>query len=100
MSSPVRPIKFVQRPVPEPSITLNGTIPSINDADAVILRNGGTATVNLFYGLYTLAPGETISFNVTLDDATMDLVDVQVKFDTSTGSIQLLQIITIKSSPC
>ncbi len=100
MSTPVRPIKFVQRPAPEPSIKQNGTIPSIKDVDAVILRNGGTATVNLFYGLYTLAPGETISFNVTLDDATMDLVDVQVKFDTSTGSVQLLQIITIKSSPC
>lgn len=98
--STVREIKFIQRPFPEPSVTLNGNIPTIKDADAIILRNGGSATVNLFYGLYTLAPGETVSFNVTLDDATMDLVDVPVKFDTSTGSVQLLQIITIKSSPC
>lgn len=81
-------------------MTANGNLPSITDADAVILRNGGTATINLFYGAYTLAPGETISFNVTLDDATMNLEDIQVKFDTATGSVQLLQIITIKSSPC
>lgn len=100
MSTTVRPIKYIQRPFPEPPLTANGNLPSITDADAVILRNGGTATINLFYGAYTLAPGETISFNVTLDDATMNLEDVQVKFDTSTGSIQLLQIITIKSSPC
>ena len=96
----IRPIKYIQRPFPEPSVTTNGNIPSINDVDAIILRNGGTATVELFYGLYTLAPGETISFNVTLDDATMDLVDVPVKFNTSTGVLQLLQIISIKSSPC
>lgn len=90
----------VQRAAPEPSVLSNGVIPTIRDADAIILRNGGTATVNLFYGMYTLAPGETISFNVSTENATIELVDVPVKFDTSTGVIQLLQIITIKSAYC
>lgn len=92
--------KTIQRPFPEPSVTTNGVIPSINDADAIILRNGGTATVKLYYDMYTLAPGETISFNVTIDNAKLDLTDVPVNFDTSTGSTQLLQIITIKSALC
>lgn len=100
MSQPIRPIKYIQRPFPEPSVTANGVIPSIKDADAIILRNGGTATVELFYGLYTLAPKETISFNITLDDATMNMDDVPVKFNTSTGTTQLLQIISIKSALC
>jgi hypothetical protein len=91
---------IIQRPSTEPSVLANGVIPTIRDADAIILRNGGTATVNLWYGLYTLAPGETISFNVTVVHSKLELVDVPVNFDTSTGSVKLLQIITIKSANC
>jgi hypothetical protein len=91
---------IVQRVAAEASVMANGVITTIRDADAIILRNAGTATVNLFYGLYTLAPGETVSFNATVKDCKIELVDVPVKFDTSTGSDQNLQILTIKSSDC
>lgn len=90
----------IQRVTPEAPVVANGVIPTIREADAIILRNGGTATVHLFYGAYTLAPGETISFNIATESSFVELVDAQVGFDTSTGSIQLLQIITMKSSYC
>lgn len=96
----VRPVKWIQRPWPEAPITANGVIPPFYDVDAIILRNGGTSTVNLWNGQWTLSPGETISFNVTLDDATLNFNDVIVTFDTTLGSVNYLQIITIKSSPC
>ena len=96
----MRKINYVQRPFPEVTITANGTIPPLYSLDAVILRNAGTATVDLWGGAYTLSPGETISFNVTLDDAILNFTDVLVTFDTSTGVTQKLQIITVKSSPC
>jgi len=91
---------IVQRVAAEASVMFDGVITTIRDADAIILRNAGTATVNLFYGLYTLAPGETVSFNATVKDCQIELVDVPVKFDTATGSDQNLQILTIKSSDC
>lgn len=90
----------VQRVSPEPSVFAKGVIPTIRNADAIILRNAGTATINLWYGLYTLAPGETVSFNATVIDCKVELVDCMVTFDTATGSIQLLQIVTIKSANC
>lgn len=93
-------MKIIQRAAPEPSVTANGPIPTIREADAIILRNAGTATINLWYGLYTLAPGETVSFNATVQDCKVELVDCNVGFDTATGSIKLLQIVTIKSTIC
>ena len=96
----VRTINYTQRPWPEAPITTAQIIPPFYDVDAIILRNGGTSTVNLWQGAWTLCPGETISFNVTLDDATLNFNDVPVTFDTTNGSINKLQIITIKSSPC
>ncbi len=95
-----RKINFVQRVWPETPISANGTIPPLNDVDAVILRNGGTSTVNLWAGAYTLCPGETISFNVTIDDAILNFTDVMVTFDTTLGALNKLQIVTIKSASC
>lgn len=95
-----RKINFVQRPWPEAPISANGTIPPFYGVDAIILRNGGTSTVNLWGGAWTLCPGETVSFNVTIDDAILDFTDVMVTFDTTTGPLNKLQIITIKTTPC
>lgn len=100
MKDRIKPIKYTQRPWPEAPIIANGVIPPFYDVDAIILRNAGDATVNLWGGMWTLCEGETISFNVTLDDAILDFNNVMVTFDTTTGSNQKLQIITVKSSPC
>lgn len=96
----VRNVNYVQRPWAETPITVDGAIQPLYDVDAIVLRNAGTATVKLWGGQYTLCPKETISFNVTLDDATLNFTDVLVTFDTSTGSVQKLEIITVKTSPC
>lgn len=96
----IRGIKYRQRPYTTALVTANGVIQALEDVDAVILRNAGTATVNLWNGGYTLDPKETVSFNVTQDDTTLDFVNVPVTFDTSTGAVKSLQIIYIKSSPC
>ncbi len=93
-------VKYILRPWAESPITQNRVIPPIYDIDAIILRNAGTATVNLWNGAYTLAPGETVSFNVTTLESTIDFADCNVSFDTSTGANQKLQILTLKSSPC
>lgn len=95
-----RKINFIQRPWPETPITAAGTIQPLNGVDAVILRNNGTSKVLLWGGAYTLCPGETVSFNVTIDEAILNLTDVMVTFDTTSGSDNSLQIITIKSTPC
>ncbi len=96
----LRKVKYRQRPSALALVTANGIIQALEDVDAIILRNAGTATVNLWNGGYTLDPKETISFNVTQDDTTLDFYNVQVTFDTSTGAVQKLQIVYIKSSPC
>ena len=80
--------------------------PIIQDGDidlkglyAIVLRNAGTATVNLWNGLYTLDPKETLSVNVTENGYTLDIQNVSVTFDTSTGVIKKLQILTLKANP-
>ena len=102
MSAPytVRNVKFRQRVFAAAPVVANGVIQPLLDVDAIILRNAGTATVNLWNGAYTLDSKETISFNVTQDDATLDFTKVPVTFDTSTGAEQKLQIVYIMSSPC
>jgi hypothetical protein len=75
-------------------VVANGVLPDIRNAAAINLRNAGTATVNLQNGLWTLAPGETISWNVH-DGNTIDFTQINVSFDTSTGSVKSLQITTL-----
>jgi hypothetical protein len=83
-------------------LTASAIAPMTNDGTidqapvgAVMLRNAGTATVNLWNGLYTLDPKETLSLNVTEDDADLT-IQIPVTFDTATGSVKNLQIILIK----
>lgn len=77
-----------------PPVIANGVLPDIRNASAINLRNAGTATVNLKNGLWTLAPGETISWNVH-DGNGIDFTQIDVSFDTTTGSVQSLQITTL-----
>lgn len=97
MSAPA--LKLKMRP--------SAVTPKVEDGDvsfenvvAVVLRNAGTATVNLWNGAYTLDSKETLSLNVTEDDAIMDLINIPVTFDTSTGAVKKLQIVLLKSSYC
>lgn len=68
------------------------------DIAGIILRNAGTATVNLWHGLYTLDSKETLSLNVTEFNAFMNLQNVPVSFDTTTGDVKKLQIVILKAS--
>ena len=79
--------------------------PIVKDGDvdiqnivAVILRNAGTATVSLWNGLYTLDSKETLSLNVTENNGMIDLFNVPVSFNTSTGSIKRLEVVVLKIS--
>lgn len=62
---------------------------------AVIMKNAGTSTVELFNGLYTLDPKETISLNSVQSGYQVDLNRIDVKFDTTAGSDNKLQILAL-----
>lgn len=81
--------------VPLAPISADGPL-DISELSAIILRNAGTATVNLFNGLYTLDPKETLSLNVTEKGGFFNLESIPVSFDTGTGSTKTLQIIAMK----
>lgn len=70
------------------------------NVEAVILRNAGTATVQLWNGAYTLDSKETLSINVTEFVANLQLQHIPVMFDTSSGTVKKLQIVIIKSVTC
>ena len=93
------PRKYVLLPGALPPVVNTGQI-DIQNIAAVILRNAGTATVNLWNGLYTLDSKETLSLNVTEEFAAIDLNNINVTFDTSTGGIQKLQIIVLQKKLC
>lgn len=79
-----------------PYMTADGQV-DIRDVVAVVFRNAGDATVNLWNGLYTLDCKETLSLNVTEDNYSfMDLLNIPVSFDTTTGSTKKLQIVVMK----
>lgn len=87
-------------PTPQVPIVVDGDI-DIVSAAAIVLRNAGTATVNLWNGMYTLDSKETISLNVTTEmGGWLDLLNIPVTFDTSTGAVQKLQVLIIKATPC
>lgn len=74
---------------------------NLSGLSAIVFRNAGTATVNLWYGAYTLDPKETLSLNVTTEGVdSLDLLNVPVTFDVSSGTVKKLQIVTLKSSLC
>jgi hypothetical protein len=72
---------------------------NIENIAAVILRNAGDATVNIWYGAYTLDSKETVSLNITEEFSGLDLFDVPITFDTTTGSVKKLQILVMKKQP-
>jgi hypothetical protein len=83
--------------VPVAPIYADGAL-DISELSGIIFRNAGTATVNLFNGLYTLDPKETLSLNVTEKGGFFNLDSIPVTFDTGTGSAKLLQIIAMKQN--
>lgn len=91
-------IKLRLLPSALPMLQDNGDI-DIQGISAIVLRNAGTATVELFHGLYTLDPKETLSVNVTELFAVLDLHNISVTFDTGTGSVKKLQILVLKRLP-
>lgn len=86
-------------PTPVVPMAADGDI-DIKSAAAVVLRNAGTATVNLWGGMYTLDSKETLSLNVTEFGGYLDLLNIPVTFDTSTGAVKKLQIVLLKASRC
>jgi len=90
----------ILRPVALAPITQAGEVPAILDASAVIFRNAGSATVNLWNGAYTLDSKETVSFNVCEEQSALVLQNIPVSFDSATGEVYKLQIIVIKSENC
>lgn len=90
MSEKTKIIVSAQAPIVKP-----GDI-DLKDVVAVIFRNAGDATVNLWGGMYTLDSKETLSLNVTEDWASIDLLNIPISFDTSTGAVQKLQWVVMK----
>ena len=84
------------RPVALPPITEDGSIDQHN-ISAIQVRNAGTAVVLLFNGLYTLDPKETLAINSTEENAALEIENIPVTFDTSTGSIKRLEIIVLRT---
>lgn len=89
------------------TVTPNGVAPIVTDGPiqysnivAISLRNAGTATVHLWNGSWTLAPKETVSFNVLENGVMIDTGSIPVTFDTSTGAEKKLQIITVPVKAC
>lgn len=89
------------------TVVPNGVAPIVADGNiqftnivAISLRNAGTATVNLWNGSWTLAPKETVSFNVLENGVVIDTGSIPVTFDTSTGTEKKLQIITVPVKTC
>lgn len=67
---------------------------------AITFRNGGTATVSLGNGFYTLDPKETISFSAVDNNDELVFTQWSIKFDTSTGSDKLLQMTVLRAQEC
>lgn len=76
--------------------TSDGSL-DLTGLSAIIVRNAGTATVRLFNGLYTLDSKETLSLNITESDTVLDIPSVFVSFDTASGPVKRLEILTVKS---
>jgi hypothetical protein len=93
-------VKRKLRPVSLAPITQPGKITPITGAAAIIFRNAGSATVNLWGGSYTLDSKETLSLNVTEDFGTLDATEIPISFDTGTGPVQRLQILILVPSNC
>ena len=81
-------------------ITDDKVLNPLPDVTAIIFRNAGTATVSLFNGLYTLDPKETVSFNSADQKPTIELENIQISFDTGTGSVKKLEIVTLRKKHC
>lgn len=94
------PPRTVLRPTPLAPVTLDGKVPDQRGVAAIIFRNAGTATVELWKGLYTLDAKETLSLNVTEPNAVMDITDMEVYFDTTTGAVKKLQIVVLRPANC
>jgi hypothetical protein len=99
MSAEQTAIRKILFPSALAPMTKDGFIDQPN-VDAVILRNAGDATVNLWGGAYTLDCKETLSINVTEFIASLQLQSIPVTFDTTTGSVKKLQIILLKAVAC
>ncbi len=84
-------------PTPVVPIIIDGDI-DVKTAAAIVLRNAGTATVNLWGGMYTLDSKETLSFNITEIGGWLDLLNIPVTFDTTTGAVKKLQVVLLKAS--
>lgn len=93
-------MRKILRPVFMAPITEQGKLPAMDGIYALILRNAGTATVELMNGLYTLDSKETLALNVTEDDAVLNVDNITVNFDTGTGSVQNLQLIAMRATNC
>lgn len=89
-----------QFPTAVAPVTENGEFVNFTDLDAIALQNAGTSTVQLWDGLWTIFPKASLTLNVTKDMAIMDTQNIRVTFDTSTGSVNRLEILLFKSKPC
>jgi len=64
------------------------------------IRNGGTSTILLNMGQWTLLPGESLHFGSQTDFNNIDMRSVGITFDTSTGVINRLQILEVGVKLC
>lgn len=64
------------------------------------IRNGGTSTVLLNSGQWSLAPGESLHFGSQTDVNMINFPQVAITFDTSTGTVNWLQILEVGVKFC
>lgn len=80
------------------TVTENGTLDLTRFHNVVGLQNAGTATVILDSG-WNLAPGEKEWYGSQTDDGEIEWKP-NVQFDTATGGVRKLQVITVDKIIC
>ena len=78
------------------------SVPGIYDfkGNVAAIRNGGTSTVILNMGQWALLPGESLHFGSQTDINMINWPQVGVTFDTSTGTVNSLQVLEVGVKFC
>lgn len=64
------------------------------------IRNGGTSTVVINGGAWTLLPGESLHFGSQTDVNEIIWKQVSITFDTTLGALNKLQILEVRPQFC
>lgn len=89
---------FTLQPTFRAPLTANGSLEVT--ANVVALRNGGTSTVLINNGSWSLLPGESLHIGSQTDVNIVKFQNWSITFDTTLGAVNRLQILQMNTSPC